>query len=79
MWHKHSHTLAPLTKLCYTKVYFKWTNVEQNYSMAMNKIVGRYVILSYPNFSEEFIIHTDDRKIHLWGVMLQNRNPIDSY
>ena len=31
----------------------------------MNKILGRYVLLSYPNFSEEFIIYIDARKIKL--------------
>ena len=30
--------------------------------MATNKIVGRHVLLSYPNFSEDVIIHTDARK-----------------
>ena len=32
------------------------------------KIAGRDVFLSYPIFSEEFIIHTDVRKTQLGGV-----------
>ena len=47
--------------------------------MKMNKIVGRYVLLSYPTFSQEFIIHTDSRKTHLGGVVIQNGNPIEFY
>ena len=35
--------------------------------MEMNKIVGIDVLLLYPNFSEEFIIHTDSRKIQFKG------------
>ena len=31
------------------------------------KIVGRDVLLSYPNFSEDFIIHTDANKNAAWG------------
>ena len=34
MWRKRGHTLATLIKLCYTKVKFKWTDVE------IRKIVG---------------------------------------
>ena len=33
------------------------------------KIAGRDVFLSYPNFSEEFIIHTYVRKMKLRGVI----------
>ena len=35
--------------------------------MVTKKIVGRDVPLAYPNFSEEFIIHTDSRKIQFKG------------
>ena len=35
---KRAHTLAPLTKICSTKVNFKWTDVENNYFIAMKTI-----------------------------------------
>ena len=59
MWRKRVHTLAPLTKLCATKVNFKWTYAENNTFIEMNKIVGRGVLISYPNLIEKFIMHTD--------------------
>ena len=37
MWHKRAHTLAPLTKLCYTKSKFKWANAEEKVFMDMKK------------------------------------------
>ena len=40
--------------------------------MEMNKIVGRDMLLSYPNFSEEFIVHTDARKTQIGGLICQN-------
>ena len=46
MWRNHAHTLAPLTKLCSTKVKFKWTGVENNVFLAMKKIVGCDVLIS---------------------------------
>ena len=69
MSHKRAHTLAPLTKLCDTKPKFECANSEEKVFMDMKKISGRDVFLSYPNFSEEFIIHTYVRKMKLGGVI----------
>ena len=59
MWRKCTHTLATHTKLCFTKVQFKWTDREHNYLVEMNKIVDIYFLLSYTNFREEFIVNPD--------------------
>ena len=40
----------------------EWTVIKYNAFIAMYKIVGYDVLLSYPNFSERFIIHTDAGK-----------------
>ena len=45
----------------------------------MKKIVGRDILLSYLNFSEEFIIHTDAIKMQRGGVISQNGNTISFY
>ena len=45
----------------------------------MKKIVGKYVLLSHPNFSENFIIHADWIKMQLGGVIIQDYKPIDFY
>ena len=47
--------------------------------MSAKKIVSTYVLLSYPNFSEEFIIHEDAIKVHLGGVIRQIFKPIYFY
>ena len=41
---KRIHNLAPLNELFTTEVKFKWTDNEQNYFMAIKKIVGKNVI-----------------------------------
>ena len=79
MWLKRAHTLAPLTKLCSSDVKFKWTDVENNAFVAMKKIVGRDVLLCYPNISVKFIIHTDSSKTQLGGVISQNGKLIAFY
>ena len=75
MWCKRAHTIDPLTKLCSTKVILKYTDVK-NYFIEMKKILVRDILLSYPNFSAEFIIHMDDSKMQHWGVMIQDGSPI---
>ena len=45
--------------------------------MATNKILGGFVIISYPNFSEEPIIFMDANKMQIGGVFSQNGKPID--
>ena len=42
----------------------------------MKNIVAREVLLSYPNFREKFITHTEASKSQLGGVISQNRKPI---
>ena len=42
----------------------------------MKKIVGKDFLLSYPNFSGEFITHTDAIKMQIRGVISQNYKPI---
>ena len=45
----------------------------------MRKIVGCNVLLSYPNFREKFIKHTDASNTQLGGVISQNGKPIAFY
>ena len=71
MCRKRAHTLASLTKLYSTKVDFKLSEQDHTESVVMTKIVGIYYLLSWPNFSEEFVIHMDDIKTQLRGEMFQ--------
>ena len=79
MYIKRTHTLSTLTNKCLMKIKFKWTDVENSEFIAMKKIVQLDVLLSCPNFSERFIIHTDTSKPQLGGVMIQNGNPVAFY
>ena len=79
LWRNCAHTLAPLTKSCPSKIKFNWADVEHKALVKPKKIVGRDVILSYPNFSEKFIIYTDASKFKIGGVISQNGRPIAFY
>ena len=72
MWCKHAHTLATVTKICSNKANFTWTGVYHKDFIERKKIVGRDMLLSYPNFSEKIIIHTDASRTHTGGVISQD-------
>ena len=76
---KRAHTLSPLTKICSMKVKFKWTDVEINVFIAAKKIEGYDVVLSYPNFSESFIIDTNTSRTQFGEVVSQNGKSIAIY
>ena len=76
MWRKRSHTISPLTKLCSTKVKFKWTDVENNDFIATKKIVGGDALIYYPKFIKGFIMHTYASKTKIAGVIGQMRNQL---
>ena len=78
IWCKRAHIIASLIFFP-TKVNFKWTDVEIGDFISTKKISGRDALISYPEFCEIFIIHTDASKAQLGGAMIQNGNPIAFY
>ena len=70
MWARQSHMLSPLTKITSNKVKFKWTKIEQTAFEEINPIFAHRVLLGYPNFYEEFKIHTDTSKFQLGEVVI---------
>ena len=76
---RSSHTLAPLTKITSSKLKFKWTKIKKNAFEEIKRIVARDTLLAYPDFNEEFKIHTDARNFQLVIVMSQTGKPIAFY
>jgi hypothetical protein len=76
MWIRRSHVLAPLSKLCSKNVTWKWTEAHRKAFNEAKKIVARDVMLAYPDFNKEFVIHTDASHTQLGAVISQDRKPI---
>jgi transposase InsO family protein len=80
MWSKRSELLAPLTELCGKSAKkFQWTPRHQQAFDEIKKVLSKEVMLTYPNFSEPFDIHTDASDIQLGAVISQNNKPIAFY
>lgn len=79
MWIRRSDVLAPLTALVSKHAKWQWTSVEQNAFDTMKRIIGREVLLSYPDFSKPFDIHTDASHTQIGSVISQENRPIAFY
>ena len=79
MWKRRSETLAPLTALTSSTVKFQWTDTERKAFNDIKKVISRETLLSYPDFTQPFIIHTDASNHQLGSVISQNNKPIAFY
>ena len=59
MWQKRSDLLAPLTALTSKNVKYEWTDEYKKCFEAIKCVIGREVLLGYPDFNALFEIHTD--------------------
>ena len=62
MWQKHSELLAPLTALTSKNVKYDWKDEHQRFFEAIKPVIGREVLLGYPDFNAPFEIRTDASK-----------------
>ena len=79
MWQKRSELLAPLTALTSKNVKYDWKDEHQNVFEAIKRVIGREVLLGYPDFNAPFEIHTDASKLQLGAVISQKGKPITFY
>ena len=79
MRQKHSELLAPLTALTTKNVKYEWKDKHQKCFDAIKCVIGREVLLGYPDFNAPFEIHTDASKLQLGTVISQKGKPIAFY
>ena len=79
MWVRRSDVLAPLTVLTSKKTKWAWGSKEQQAFDTMKKIISKDTLLAYPDFNDEFVIHTDASDYQLGAVIAQKGKPIAFY
>ena len=79
MWKMRSHILAPLTKLSSKLTKWEWTKECQNSFNEMKKVISKETLLAYPDFNEEFVVHTDASHTQLGAVISQRGQLIAFY
>ena len=78
MW-VHSETFAQLTALTSQNARWHWTDTEQKTFDAMKRIISRKTLLSYPNSTLLFDIHTNASQVQLAAVISQQGRAIAFY
>jgi len=76
MWIRRSHVLAPLASLTSKTSKWVWGEEQQKAFDTMKKIISLEALLAYPDFNEQFDIHTDASHTQLGAVISQNGKPI---
>ena len=79
MWVRRSHVLAPLASLTSKTTKWKWEAEHQKAFDDMKRIISKETLLAYPDFNEEFVIHTDASHYQLGAVISQRGKPIAFY
>ena len=79
MWKNHSEILAPLTVLTSKNFKYDCKDEHQRCFEAIKHVIGREVLLGYPDFNAPFEIHTDASKFQLGAVISQKGKPIAFY
>jgi predicted secreted protein len=76
MWKNRSSLLAPLTALTFKNAPCEWTDEHQKNFDAIKGVIGREVLLAYPDFNAPFQTRTDACVTQNGAVASQNRKPI---
>ena len=76
---KCSELLAPLTDLTSKNFKYDWKDEHQKCFDAIKRVIGREVLLAYPDFNAMFEINTYASKLQIGVVISQKGNPISFY
>ena len=68
--------MAPLTQLVGKNSQFVWKEPQQKAFDKLKAIISEETMLRFPNFKEEFVIHTDASDYQLGSVISQQGKPI---
>ena len=82
-WQKRSHILAPLTDLLRknekSKRKLLWTTEHEQAFISAKEAISNDVLLTHPDFTKKFTIHTDASDTQLGSIISQDGKPIAFY
>ena len=70
---------SPLTALTSKNVKYDWKGDNQKFFDAIKRVIGRELLLAYPDFNAPFEMHTDASKLQIGAVIFQKGKPIALY
>jgi hypothetical protein len=79
MWPQRSHFLAQLSSMTSAKVKWKRTPECQEAFDQMKAIMAKETLVTFPDFTKEFEVHTDASKLQLGACISQGGKPVALY
>ena len=79
MWKKRSELLAPLNALTSKKSKYECKDKHPKCFDAIKRVIGRELLLAYPDFNAPFEIRTDASKLHICSIIYQKGKPVVFY
>ena len=78
MWQRRSHILAPLTEASSGPKgrKIKWTDDLEQAFCNLKKMISEETLLTYPDWTKPFTVHTDASDYQLGAVISQDNKPI---
>ena len=76
MWQRRAEILAPLASLTSKNAKWEWTDVHQKAFDDAKCVIGREVMLAFPDFNKTFDIHTDASDTQLGAMLSQDGKPV---
>ena len=78
LWPRRSHILQPFSDVSSGKkgAKIKWTPSLEEAFQEIKKMVSQQTLLTYPDWSKPFVIHTDASDYQLGAVISQDKKPI---
>jgi len=76
MWKGRSHLMAPLTDRTSKTMAFKWTPECQHSFDELKKLISKEVLLSFPDYTQKFVLMPDASDRQLGAVLMQNGKPL---
>jgi hypothetical protein len=76
LYPRRAEILAPLTNLCGKNTKFQWNKEHNDAFCHMKQVIANETLLTYPDFSQPFVIHTDASSKQIGGVVTQHDKPI---
>jgi hypothetical protein len=76
LYPRRAEVLAPLTSLCGKNTKFEWRKEHQEAFSKMKNVFEKETMLTYLDFTQPFIVHTDASSKQIGGVISQNGKPL---
>ena len=76
MYAQRAHIMAPLTAMVGKNTKWEWDKRHEGAFQEMKRIMSQATLMTFPDFTKNFDIHTDASDYQMGGAVSQDGKPI---